>query len=67
MLKLNKKYKPYYLIFIIILFAVYSALCLYDFAVNKNGMRLVFGIVATVLTIVKGFDLYDYTKNNKQQ
>ncbi len=67
MFKPNSKYRLFFLIFAVSIFAYQSVNGLYGFANNHSdkGMKMIFGIVFGVMAIIYFVDLIVFIKNKK--
>ena len=66
MFKKDSKYRFHFLIGIVVLNVIISVFNFYDYAVEKDGMRMISGIVFGVLALFYAHDAYEYLKNKKR-
>lgn len=62
-----KKYRLIYLTLALLVFALGSVMAFYDFADQKNGMKLLGGIVFGLMSIFQAEELYVFIKNKKSE
>jgi hypothetical protein len=66
MFKKDSKYRLHFLIVMFVVLLCEAVYNFYIFYTKKDGMSMIGGIMFGVMTILYGFDLYEFSKNKKR-